>query len=165
MLDARNFEQYCYELGFFAYVGNRQITKETALSDYAMHNEVEVSFKLMLGHLLRTARVHSTAALDGALFTSFIGLSILTDMRRRMERLNSSDRPLKSLYTIEEVFKTLQRITLLREPNGRCRLLNVSGRDRQLVADLGFEGLFDSADAVYELLTARHLQDVFAKSQ
>ncbi len=107
-------------------------------------------------------RVHSSAALDGALFTSFIGLSILTDMRRRMERLISSGKPLKSLYTIEEVFKTLQRITLLREPNGRCRLLNVSGRDRQLMADLGFEGLFDSADAVYELLTARHMDEVLS---
>ncbi len=106
--------------------------------------------------------MHSSAALDGALFTSFIGLSILTDMRRRMERLISSGKPLKSLYTIEEVFKTLQRITLLREPNGRCRLLNVSGRDRQLMADLGFEGLFDSADAVYELLTARHMDEVLS---
>lgn len=65
---------------------------------------------------------------------------------------------MSKIYTMHELLKTLQRITLVRDANGgRCRLLNVTEKDRKLVACLGFEGLFDDAEEVNNLLSARRL--------
>ena len=65
---------------------------------------------------------------------------------------------MSKIYTMHELLKTLQRITLVRDANGGwCRLLNVTEKDRKLVACLGFEGLFDDAEEVNNLLSARRL--------
>ena len=75
-----------------------------------------------------------------------------------MRRPDENGVPLSKIYTMHELLKTLQRITLVRDANGgRCRLLNVTEKDRKLVACLGFEGLFDDAEEVNNLLSARRL--------
>lgn len=157
-LDEFYFDNHCYDMGFFAFVSNRKLPIEQALSHYSLRNEAEVTFKTMMGNLIRTTRVHSTAALNGLVFTSFIGLSILTELRALLRRPDENGVPLSKTYTMHELLKTLQRITLVRDANGgRCRLLNVTEKDRKLVACLGFEGLFDDAEEVNNLLSARRL--------
>lgn len=158
MLDEYYFDNHCCDMGFFAFVSNRKLPIEQALSHYSLRNEAEVTFKTMMGNLIRTTRVHSTAALNGLVFTSFIGLSILTELRALLRRPDENGVPLSKTYTMHELLKTLQRITLVRDANGgRCRLLNVTEKDRKLVACLGFEGLFDDAEEVNNLLSARRL--------
>lgn len=63
--------------------------------------------KLMLGNLIKTTRVHSTQALEGVLFTSFVALSILTNLRARMKP-DLDGQPVYSSYTIAEVFARLK---------------------------------------------------------
>ena len=75
----------CYGLGYFGLIGNVDISIFDALKKYRQRNEVEVTFKLMFQHLLSTTRVHSSAACDGLLMTTFVGLSILTYLRTQMD--------------------------------------------------------------------------------
>lgn len=158
-LDEQTFDLHCYDLGFFAFVSNCDLSLEEALNRYSMRNEAEVAFKQMLGGMMRATRVHSTHALYGQVFTTFIGLSILTGLRTRLKNLDSKGKQLCSTYTVRETFKTLQKVMLRRDPNGRCRLLNVTKKEKDLVKALGFDGLFDSADSVYDLLSAKRLAD------
>ena len=149
----RNMEmvsQECFFLGYFAFVTNDSASLEDSLNIYKLRNEAEVVFKLMLGNLLRTTRVHSSQALDGLLLTTFVALSFLTDLRTRMKsKLNGS--PISSTYTIAEIISRLKKIQLITLED-KTYLINVSTKDKQLVEALGFPGLFDSADAVRKSL-------------
>ena len=60
--------------------------------------------------------------------------------------------------TISELITRLRKIMLVKE-NGKCRLLHVAKADKALVAQQGYPGLFDSADEVDRLLSARRLAD------
>ena len=132
---------------------------------------MEVAFKLMFQHLLSSTRVHSCAALDGLLMTTFVGLSILTYLRTKMngtipnklarnpERVSA----INNLWTIQEMLKDLRRIKLAYSKSGKPGLLNVVKRDRDLAEALGFPGLFDSADNVAKLLSGSHLVEMLKK--
>ncbi|MEI3011923.1 MAG: hypothetical protein V8T46_06780 [Sutterella seckii] len=107
-------------------------------------------FKLMLGNLMKTTRVHSTQALEGLLFTTFVALSILTNLRARM-KADLNGQPVCANYTIAEVFARLKKIQLI-EIEGKKYLINVSGKDKKLVEALGFGGLYDSPEAALKPL-------------
>ena len=161
----------CYGLGYFGLIGNVDISLFDALRKYRQRNEVEVTFKLMFQHLLSTTRVHSSAAFDGLLMTTFVGLSILTYLRTQMDstipnelaKNSEGTSVISKLWTIHELLKDLRRIKIAYSKNGTPRLLNVVKRDRDVVAALGFPGLFDSAERVAELLSGRHLARVITK--
>ena len=141
----------CFLMGYFAFVSNAKAELEESLDIYKLRNEAEVVFKLMLGNLLRTTRVHSSQALEGLLFTTFVALSILTNLRVRM-KADLNGQPISSSYTIAEVFARLKKIQLI-ELEGKKYLINVSAKDKKLVEALGFAGLYDSPDAVLNALT------------
>ena len=161
----------CYGLGYFGLVGNVDISLLDALKKYRQRNEVEVTFKLMFQHLLRTTRVHSSAAFDGLLMTTFVGLSILTYLRSKMDgtipnelaRNPEGTSVIGKLWTIQELLKDLRRIKIAYSKDGTPRLLNVVKRDRDVAAALGFPGLFDSAEGVVELLSGTRLAERIAK--
>lgn len=171
LLDEERVSYECYCLGYFGLVGNVDITLMDALTKYRQRNEVEVAFKLMFQHLLTSTRVHSSAALDGLLMTTFVGLSILTYLRTKMngtipnELARSPERTssINSLWTIQEMLKDLRRIKLAYTKSGKPRLLNVVKRDRDLAEALGFPGLFDSAENVAKLLSGSHLAATLKK--
>ena len=141
----------CFLMGYFAFVSNAKAELEESLDIYKLRNEAEVVFKLMLGNLLRTTRVHSSQALEGLLFTTFVALSILTNLRVRM-KADLNGQPISSSYTIAEVFARLKKIQLI-ELEGKKYLINVLAKDKKLVEALGFAGLYDSPDAVLNALT------------
>lgn len=142
----------CYLLGFFAFVTNADLDLQQSLDIYQLRNEAEVVFKLMLSNLMHSTRVHSSQALDGRLFTSFVALGVLTDLRHRMKAdLNGS--PVFASYTIAEVFARLKKIQLVTLA-GKSHLINVSHKDKALIAALGFEGLFDTVENVTAPLAA-----------
>ena len=91
----------CFLLGHFAFVSNADADLEASLDIYKLRNEAEVVFKLILGNLMKTTRVHSTQALEGLL------LSILTNLRVRT-KANLDGQPICSSYTIAEVFARLK---------------------------------------------------------
>lgn len=146
----------CFCLGYFGLIGNVDISLFDALKKYRQRNEVEVTFKLMFQHLLSTTRVHSSVAFDGLLMTTFVGLSILTYLRTQMDSTlpNVSAKHVEEM-SVHQLLNDLRRIKIAYSKNGRLRLLNVEQRD--LVATLGFPGLFDSAKKVADLLSGRHL--------
>ena len=155
----------CYGLGYFGLVGNVDIPLLGALDRYRQRNEVEIAFKLMFQNLMSSTRSHSSAAFEGLLMTTIVGLSILTYLRTHMseripnERARDPDEGsiINSLWTIQELLKDLRRIKIAFSKSGKARLLNVVKRDKDVAAALGFPGLFDSADKVAELLSAKNL--------
>lgn len=165
VLDEAKVSYECYGLGYFGLVGNVDISLMDALTKYRQRNEVEVAFKLMFQHLLTSTRVHSSAALDGLLMTTFVGLSILTYLRTKMNGTIPNElarnpehvSAINNLWTIQEMLKDLRRIKLAYGKSGKPRLLNVVKRDRDLAEALGFPGLFDSAENVANLLSGSHL--------
>ena len=146
----RTVTEHCFLLGYFAFVSNGDADLEAALDIYKLRNEAEVVFKLMLGNLMKTTRVHSTQALEGLLFTTFVALSILTNLRARM-KADLNGQPVCANYTIAEVFARLKKIQLI-EIEGKKYLINVSGKDKKLVEALGFGGLYDSPEAALKPL-------------
>lgn len=171
VLDEARVSYECYGLGYFGLVGNVDISLMDALTKYRQRNEVEVAFKLMFQHLLTSTRVHSSAALDGLLMTTFVGLSILTYLRTRMHGTIPNElarnpehvSAINNLWTIQEMLKDLRRIKLAYSKSGKPRLLNVVKRDRDLAEALGFPGLFDSAENVAKLLSGSHLLETLKK--
>lgn len=147
----KSITEECFFMGYFAFASNAKAELEESLDSYKLRNEAEVVFKLMLGNLLRTTRVHSSQALEGLLFTTFVALSILTNLRVRM-KADLNGQPISSSYTIAEVFARLKKIQLI-ELEGKKYLINVSAKDKKLVEALGFAGLYDSTDAVLNALT------------
>ena len=171
VLDEAKVSYECYGLGYFGLVGNVDISLMDALTKYRQRNEVEVAFKLMFQHLLTSTRVHSSAALDGLLMTTFVGLSILTYLRTKMNGTIPNElarnpehiSAINNLWTIQEMLKDLRRIKLAYSKSGKLRLLNVVKRDRDLAEALGFPGLFDSAENVAKLLSGSHLVETLKK--
>lgn len=171
VLDKARVSYECYGLGYFGLVGNVDISLMDALTKYRQRNEVEVAFKLMFQHLLTSTRVHSSAALDGLLMTTFVGLSILTYLRTKMNGTIPNElarnpehvSAINNLWTIQEMLKDLRRIQLAYSKSGKPRLLNVVKRDRDLAEALGFPGLFDSAENVAKLLSGSHLLETLKK--
>ena len=171
VLDEAKVSYECYGLGYFGLVGNVDISLMDALTKYRQRNEVEVAFKLMFQHLLTSTRVHSSAALDGLLMTTFVGLSILTYLRTKMHGTIPNElarnpehvSAINNLWTIQEMLKDLRRIKLAYSKSGKPRLLNVVKRDRDLAEALGFPGLFDSAENVAKLLSGSHLLETLKK--
>lgn len=154
-----------YARGFFGFVGNIDTTLPGALSTYRRRNEVEVAFKQLIQGLISSTRVHSSAAFDGLMMTTFVALSVLTYLRSKLGERIENERakdPLKGsmigdLWTIQELLRNLRRIKLTYSKAGTPRLLGVTKKDKDLATALGFPGLFDSADHVAELLSAKHL--------
>ena len=171
VLDEAKVSYECYGLGYFGLVGNVDISLMDALTKYRQRNEVEVAFKLMFQHLLTSTRVHSSAALDGLLMTTFVGLSILTYLRTKMHGTIPNElarnpehvSAINNLWTIQEMLKDLRRIKLAYSKSRKPRLLNVVKRDRDLAEALGFPGLFDSAENVAKLLSGSHLLETLKK--
>lgn len=152
-------EQDCYLKGFFGFVSNRDMERTAALDTYDLRNEVEVVFGLMFKHLMHSTRVQSTQALEGLFFTTFVGLNVLTRMREAMKNPLSTGKMINERYTIEELFKVFQQISLTTDRHGNHRFVGLTSIHTDLVARLGYPGLFDDPEAVAKLLSAKHLAD------
>ena len=137
----------CYLFGYFAFVSNAGMTPGDSLETYRLRNEAEVVFKLMLANLMKTTRVHSTQALEGLLFTTFIALGILTELRKRMKATFETS-TINSTFTIAELLARLKKIQVVTVEGKSEYLINVSGRDKRLIEALGFPGMFDSVENV-----------------
>ena len=97
---------------------------------------------------LMTTRVHSTQALEGLLFTTFIALGILTELRKRMKATFETS-TINSTFTIAELLARLKKIQVVTVEGKSEYLINVSGRDKRLIEALGFPGMFDSVENVF----------------
>ncbi|MGN1149895.1 MAG: hypothetical protein ACI4SY_04220 [Sutterella sp.] len=156
----------------FGLTGNADIPLLSALVHYRLRNEFETAARLIFRDLT-AAHVRSADVLEGLLLTMAVGLSIITYMLAHLneripnERTGHPDEAssLSRLRHLQACLKDLQRIRLAYSKSGKARLLNVVPRDRETAAALGFPGLFDSADKVAELLSARHLAAAIRTAQ
>lgn len=158
-----------YLFGYFAMIGNINEDLAAVLDKYEQRNEVEVLFRLMFGHLIKTTRVHSTRALEALMLIVFVGISALTSLRSTMARTptpkaiakarNEKPSMLSELFSISEIFQQLQHVMLCRDRKDEFRLLNVTSKDRALVQALGFDGLFDDPENVAKMLSPTYMKE------
>ena len=161
--DYENINYHCYGFGYFAYVSNHYTTPDQALEAYSYRNEVEICFKNQM-KLLPTTRVHSDVALDGLMFTTFIGTSALSNLMFRMRRSDGSeDNVLRKKYSVAELLKKLRMTQLVHIPGQEPYLIDNGTEIKQIVAALGFEGALDHAEKVVEMLSATELERKFAQ--
>ena len=175
--DANAINEACIAQGCFALMSNTNQSPEMAMDKYSLRNEVEVMFRLMLGDLIKTTRVHSTAALDGLLFIVFCALSLIARLRillqkkvrpsKKKKQDDATDgreelHALNEYYTLREVLTELKAISIIRLKGEKPRLINMTKNDKKLVADLGFEGLFANPEEVWDLLSAKRLAERIA---
>lgn len=145
-------------LGFFAFVSNVVSDVKQCYEYYTYRNEVEVYFKQTRKNGFKSTHVHSDAALKGYALTMFVGTSATMEImfRKRGKDLDGC--------SVDEILSKLSKVTLERTAEGEVYLKNVTRKEKELVAKLGFAGLFDSAQEVEKLLSARHLAEYLNKS-
>ena len=146
----RTVTEHCFLLGYFAFVSNDDADLEAALDIYKLRNEAEVVFKLMLGNLMKTTRVHSTQALEGLLFTTFVALSILTNLRARM-KADLNGQPVCANYTIAEVFARLKKIQLIEIEGKNAVLMTLYVSPLSLTCEIkqGTDDLKETVEPIY----------------
>ena len=159
-----------YIQGFFAFIGNVNRPLPDVLDTYRKRNEIEVMFRLMFGMLIKSTRVHSTAALDTLMLIVFVALSVVTTLRNRMMKVDTpeevakprGDKPSKlgKHFSIAETFGHLQSIMMSKDSNGELRLYNVTSKQKALVAAIGLPGLYDSPQTIAKLLSPTYMAEV-----
>ena len=159
--DEEQITAHCFMLGYFAFVSNYEKDPTKVLDNYSECNEVELYFKKQM-ELFASTRVQSDAALQGLLLTTFIGASAVTDLMWRMRKKTTEGTDLRTCYPVPELLKRFQKIRLVKTSKGDLILNNVTEKDKDLVAKLGFPGLFDSAESVAELLSVKKIESVKA---
>lgn len=167
-IDWKAYREQCYLQGFFAMASNvKGLTLERALENYSTRNEVEVIFRLMFQHLLKSTRVHSLAALDGLLLAVFVALNILGVLRHRMtSKLPESwkgrtvDPTVKSRFGIGEMLWNFNHISLGRSGNGKLRFIGDTERLNDLAGALGMKGLFESPERTARLFSPSYLERI-----
>ena len=158
--DEHQITQYCYTLGYFALASNKAIDAMSCFDAYSYRNEVEIFFKQQKANGMRCARVQSEAALNGLALTTFVGTAATMNILYRMRKPTARNaKGLRNNYTVPELLKKLERVHLVHSPSGEVYLNNVTSREKQIVADLGFPGLFDSAEEIDKLLSVKYLAE------
>ena len=123
---------------------------------YSIRNEI--FFKQQKRNGLHCAREQSDSTLKGLALSTFIGTSAMIDILHRMRRPTANTaKGLRNNYTVPELLKKLSRVHLVHAPTGEIYLTNVTSREKDIVAALGFPGLFDSAEYVDKLLSVSYL--------
>lgn len=127
----------------------------------------ERSCALMAGTFMAIEEVVNHHRLDELLAKHFgdraglvldLASYIVIDGRNQGQYYPDYTRVLLDWVTISELITRLRKIMLVKE-HGKCRLLHVTQADKDFVAQLGYPGLFDSADEVDQLLSAKRLAD------
>ena len=132
----------------------------TCYDDYSFRNEIEVFFKQQKRNGFHCARVQSEATLKGLALTTFIGTAATIDILHRMRRPTAKTaKGLRNNYTVPELLTKLSRVHLVHSATGEMYLTNVTSREKDIVAALGFPGLFDSAEYVDKLLSVSYLAE------
>ena len=151
--------EHCRSLGYFAFASNRITDVAQCYDYYEFRNEVELYFKGSKACGFKSTHVQSDVALGGYAFTAFLATSIIFDVMHRMRGNIPGTESLREKYTIKEMLSTMMKVRLVRRKNGEVYLTNVTRREKKIAADLGFAGLFDSAEDVEKLLSAAYVSE------
>jgi hypothetical protein len=71
----------------------------------------------------------------------------------------STAKGLRSSYSVPELLTKLSSVRLVQSPTGEMYLTNVTSREKDIAAALGFPGLFDSAEYIDKLLSVSYLAE------
>ena len=157
--DQDQIDQKRYTKGFFAFVCTQDLSLKEALERYSLRGEVESVFKLMFANVLKSTRVHSSAAFEELLFVTAIALNILTELRTRMYKLTASGKPLKSNYTMHELTTMLQQVHMTVNESNQPVLIGLSAPLREALDRMEVSSIFETASTVQYRLSVKKIED------
>ena len=139
--------------GFYASVTTMECEAQQAKESYSNRDLIEKCFKAGKTDLnMSTVRSHSTSTIEGRFIVSFVALSILCEIRRRMSqrtRVASARgarevRPLADEMSFAELKNYMGSIQAVYDGNGKGRWLEITNRQHDIARRLGFDGLYKS---------------------
>lgn len=138
------------ETGFFGMISTDKISCWKALAAYKTRNGVEIMFRAVKGKgNMRTARVHNDATLQGKMFVSFIALTMMSsiDRRLRLWKINPNldmpnEQALNRNYSYGSLLDKMKSIRVVMNDGGDARLEGVTAKLKQLAEQLGLKDTF-----------------------
>lgn len=138
--------------GCFCNISTETATARQAFDAYRGRDVIEKAFKCGKTNLdMDVARAHSNEALEGRFIVSFVALTILRELMRRMKlptqkpgkKGNSWVRPLADEMSVNQLKNYLSSIQLVTDSHGNRRWLEVTQRQHEIAKRLGFPGLYE----------------------
>ncbi len=121
--------------GFFALISNQRMDAITALEVYRTKDVVEKAFGNVKDRLnMRRTLTSSERSLEGKLFVSFIGLILLSYLKKQMQ-----DTRLFEKYTMNQVFDKLDVIECYSYPGKQLKSRDLLDKQRDLYQTLGIK--------------------------
>jgi transposase len=121
--------------GFFALISNQRMDAITALEVYRTKDVVEKAFGNVKDRMnMRRMLTSSERSLEGKLFVSFVGLILLSYLKKQMQ-----DTRLFETYTMNQVFDTLDVIECYAYPEKRLQSRDLLDKQRDLYQSLGIK--------------------------
>jgi hypothetical protein len=121
--------------GFFALISNQRMDAITALEVYRTKDVVEKAFGNVKDRMnMRRMLTSSERSLEGKLFVSFVGLILLSYLKKQMQ-----DTRLFETYTMNQVFDTLDVIECYAYPGKRLQSRDLLDKQRDLYQSLGIK--------------------------
>lgn len=144
--DHATVSQACAYQGFFAVLTNEDLSLEESLALYRLRDEVETLLASVLTDALSNGVYTTQDAWEGLLCTTFLTIGLVTHLRVKILAKGaelSVQMPKRAVDVLQRL-KKIQTVTI----TGKTYLINASEEDKNLVATLGFPGLFDSVESV-----------------
>ena len=115
-------------MGKFILLSNYRIAKEDVILLYRKKDAIEKYFDNMKNDLdVKRLGVHTTAAMEGRLFTCFISLILHSWLSRKMREQN-----LYKDYTVQEIIYELKKIKRIQLDERRTIITEISKKQREL---------------------------------
>lgn len=127
--------------GYFCIITSARMSAHDALILYKNRDESEKLFrsdKTFLGG--RSMRVHSQPSLDNKLFITFIALIIRSWIHKQIVAHIKASNKTCNWMNVPSLIKELEKITMLRDADGRYRLNKaITKRNREVLAIFGLD--------------------------
>ena len=137
--------------GFFCDVSTMPARATEVYNNYCARDLIEKAFRSGKSDVeMNVARVHSDVTLEGRFLISFVALTILTDLHRRMKQKTTRivkgkavvDRPIGDEMTLKEIHNYLGSIRLINDGRGNRVWQEVTVRQHNITRRLGFPDLY-----------------------
>ena len=138
------------DMGFFGLISTDRIGCWHAMKAYKTRNSVEIAFRSYKDKgNMKTARCHNDATLQGKIFVTFIALTMISSIDRRLHlwKINPNlDKPnepaLNRNYSYGSLLDKVKSVRVIQNEKGETRLEGVTARLKQIAAQLGLSDAF-----------------------
>ena len=131
--------------GLFCNVTTMECTAAEAMTEYRARDGIEKTFKAGKTNLeMDVIRAHTNSVMEGRFIVSFVALSILNELKRRMKKVSGKTAVAKELkgMTFEKLKNKLQTPRFVMDGKGSGYWMSVTEDQRKIAKLLGCPGAY-----------------------